>query len=80
MKHVVIKLQNGLGVRVIKSMGSILVDELLGSLHNLETKKLQCAHTQKHWCQHGSGKHSHQLELIKPKPPQHVNWLNWIIY
>jgi hypothetical protein len=45
MKHMVIKLQSGLDVRVIKSMGFILVDGLLGSLHNLETKTLQCAHT-----------------------------------
>jgi len=45
MKHLVIKLQSGLDVRMIKSMGFILVDELSGSLHNLETKTLQCAHT-----------------------------------
>jgi hypothetical protein len=45
MKHMVTKLQNGLDVRMIESMGFILVDEILGLLHNLETKTLQCAHT-----------------------------------
>lgn len=57
-------------------MGFILVDELLGSLHNLEKKTLQCVYTLKHQCQHGSGKHSHQLKLTKPKPLQHANLFN----